>query len=200
MSDQTDRPRAVPSRRRPLYEGPVFWIGLIVFGLVLAGVLSFLPARGDTAEFKPDVAAFCAQVDVLGSTDLLSLVAGITAPPIVPPPGSSTSTTDPLGAPVPGSALEQISGFEQQLLALERVAPHEVRTDVHDVRLQVDDVMTSLRRAGATNGVPPSSLLFTISDAQTQIQQSIGRMTTYVSDTCGIELRQTSFPSGSFSN
>jgi hypothetical protein len=183
-----------------LYEGPVFWIGLIVFGLVLAGALSFLPARGDTAEFKPDVDAFCAQVDVLGSTDLLSLVAGITAPPIVPVPGSSTTTVDPLAEPAPGSVLEQIGAFEQQLLALERVAPHEVRTDVHEVRLQVDDVMTSLRRAGATSGVPPSSLLFSISDAQSQIQRSIDRMTTYVSDTCGIDLHPTAILPGSFSN
>src|SRR4051812_32542922 len=92
MSDQTtDRPRAIPARRRPFYEGPLLWIGLIVFGLVLAGALSFLPARGDTAEFEPDVDTFCDQVDVLGSTDLLSLVAGITAPPIVPLPGSPTS-------------------------------------------------------------------------------------------------------------
>lgn len=201
MSDQTDSPRAVPTRRRPLYEGPLFWMGLIVFGIVLAGALSFLPARGDTADFKPDVDAFCDQVDVLGSTDLLSLVAGITAAPIVPVPGSPTSTlTDPSSDPAVGSELDQVAAFEQQLLALERVAPHEVRTDVHDVRLEVDDVMTSLRRAGAANLGPASSLLFTISDAQSQIQRSIGRMSTYVNDTCGIDLRQTSFLPGSFGN
>jgi hypothetical protein len=200
MTDQTELPRAVPARRRPVYEGPLFWLGLIAFGLVLAGALSFLPARGDTAEFKPDEAAFCAQVDVLGSTDLLSLVAGATALPQVPFGGGSTTTTGPVGEAVPGAALDELTNFEQQRVQLERVAPHEVRTDVHDVRLQIDDVMTSLRRVGATNGVPASSLFFAISDAQTQIQQSIGRMSTYVSDTCGVDLRPTSLLPGSFSN
>jgi len=200
MTDPTELPRAVPARRRPVYEGPLFWLGLIAFGLVLAGALSFLPARGDTAEFKPDEAAFCAQVDVLGSTDLLSLLAGATAVPLVPSGGGVTPTTDPLGESVPGAALAQLTTFEQQLVQLERVAPHEVRTDVHDVRLQVDDVMTSLGKLGATNGVPASSLFFALSDAQSQIQQSIRRMSTYVSDTCGVDLQPTSLLPGSFSN
>ena len=52
----------------------------------------------------------------------------------------------------------------------------------------------------ATDQVQASSLFFAISDAQTQIQEAIGRMGTYVSDTCGIDLRPTSILPGSFSN
>ena len=154
MSDQTDSTRPIPARRRPLFEGPLFWIGLIVFGLVLAGALSFLPARGDAESAKPDVGAFCAQVDVLGSTDLLSLVAGVTAGPGLLLPGSSTATTE--SSTTTGPALDQLDAFEQKLVALERVAPHEVRTDVHEVRLAVDDVLTSLRQSGATGVARPT--------------------------------------------
>jgi hypothetical protein len=172
---------------------------LIAFGLVLAGALSFLPARGDTAEFEPDVTAFCAQVDVLGSTDILSLVAGAASGPIVPFGGGPTTTAG-LGQLVPAAALDQIRTFEQQLVQLERVAPHEVRTDVHDVRLEIDDVITLLEKVGASDQVQASSLFFAISDAQTQIQEAIGRMGTYVNDTCGVDLRPTSILPGSFGN
>src|SRR3954468_21224493 len=199
MSDHTVPPRPAPARRRPLYEGPRFWLGLSALGLVPAGALSFLPARGDTADFKPDVGAFCAQVDVLRSTDILSLVAGVTAGPLVPFAGGPTTSTAP-GEVVPAAALDKIQGIQEQLVQLERVAPHEVRTDVHDVRLQIDDLITSLHKAGATDQVQGSSLFFAISDAQSQIQQAIGRMGTYVNDTCGIDLRPTSILPGSFSN
>ncbi|MGZ4683710.1 MAG: hypothetical protein ACXWCM_08745 [Acidimicrobiales bacterium] len=199
MSDQTDSTTTpIPARRRLLFEGPLFWIGLIVFGLVLAAALSFLPARGDAESAKPDVNAFCAQVDVLGSTDLLSLVAGVTAGSGLFAPGSSTATTQT--PTTTGPALVQLDAFEQQLVALERVAPHEVRTDVHEVRLAVDEVLKSLRQSGSTGGIPPSSLLFTISDAQSQIQQAVERMATYTQDTCGIDLRTPSIRSGMFSN
>src|SRR3954470_20033375 len=105
MSEQNVPPRTAPARRRPLYEGPRFWLGLSALGLVLAGALSFLPARGDTADFKPDVGAFCAQVDVLRSTDILSLVAGVTAGPLVPFGGPTTSTAP--GEVVPAAALDK---------------------------------------------------------------------------------------------
>jgi hypothetical protein len=189
---------AIPARRRSLFEGPRFWIGLIAFGLVLAFGLSFLPARGDTASAKPDVDAFCQQVGVLKATDLLSLVAGAGSQLFVPTPvgpgGGPTPTTsiDPESPVGGGSAADQLSSFEQQLVALERVAPHEVRTDVHDVRLAVDDVLTSLHKVSGPGAVPPTSLLFAVSDAQAQIQEAIGRLSGYVHDTCGIDLQDQS--------
>ena len=198
MSDPTEATRPVPARRRLLFEGPMFWIGLIVVGIALAGALSFLPARGDVASAKPDVEAFCAQVDVLGSTDLMSLIVGVTAGPIPLLPGASTTASgDP--STTESSALDQLEAFDQELGSLERVAPHEVRTDVHEVRLAVDDVLTSLRQTEAS-GIPPSSLLFRLSDAQSQMQQSIERMATFTKDTCGIDLRGPSRGSGLFNN
>ncbi len=199
MRDQTDSPRPIPARRRLLFEGPLFWIGMIVFGLVLAAALSFLPARGDTASAKPDVGAFCAQVDVLGSSDLLSLVAGSTAMPMFGAPGSSSATTPDLDSTT-ASAVDQVEAFEQKLVALERVAPHEVRTDVHEVRLAVDDVLASLRRTPVANGIPPSYLLLSISDAQVEIEQAVTRMAAYTEDTCGIDLRRPSIQPGMFGN
>jgi len=196
----------IPARRRALFEGPLFWIGLIVFGLVLAYALSFVPARGETASSKPDVDAFCRQVDVLESTDLVSLVAGVTSQPfsaapqapIGPDPTPSTVVVPTTTVDPGGSATTQIEAFDQQLMALEKVAPHEVRTDVHEVRLAIDDVLTALRKAGPMTGIPSTALLFTVSDAQNQIQQAIGRMATYTQDTCGVDIRGPSFVSNPF--
>ena len=205
MSDQTPVTDAapVPARRRPLFEGPLFWVGLIIAGLVLAYVLSFLPARGETASSKPDVNAFCDQVQVLQSTDLVSLVAGVTAQPFSGPrlpngidPTTSfptVPTTTAGSTDLTDSAAQQLDAFDDELVALERVAPHEVRTDVHEVRLAVDDVITALRRSGPTTGIPSTGLLFTVSDAQSQIQQAVGRMATYTQDTCNVDIRGTSF-------
>jgi hypothetical protein len=201
-------PGPIPARRRRLFDGPLFWIGLILFGLVLAAALSFVPARGDTAANKPDVEAFCAQVDVLGSTDLLSLVAGVATGGVEPGPVSpttiesldqardgvepdlgstSTSTTSPFGSR--GTELDQLDAIDQRLMALERVAPHEVRTDVHEVRLAVDEVLVALRRSAAAGPIPPTSLLFAVSDAQREMQDAIDRMASYIQDTCGIDVR-----------
>jgi hypothetical protein len=214
----------VPARRRRLFDGPLFWIGLIVFGLVLAAVLSFVPARGDTADNQPDEEAFCAQVDILGSTDLISLVAGIaggamgTLPsaPMTPTtigPSGEVVPVDPvvpvapldpggLGDPDPGASsttipsfgsqeaeLDELREFDQQLMALERVAPHEVRTDVHEVRLAVDEVLAALERSTSAGPIPPTSLLFAVSDAQRDMQDAISRMASFVQDTCGIDVR-----------
>jgi hypothetical protein len=207
MTDLTEATPPTPARRRRLFEGPLLWIGLIAFGLALAAVLSFLPARGDTASAKPDVDAYCAQVGVLTSTDLLSLVAGITAgpavgpgfePPVTGPPVPTTTGPSVPTATGPDTAPDQLEAFEQRLQALERVAPHEVRTDVHEVRLAVDDVLASLRRFAPTGGIPPSSLLFTVSDAQSQIQQAIGRLADYTRDTCGIDVESPAVRSSPF--
>ena len=207
-------PAPIPARRRRLFDGPLFWIGLILFGLVLAAALSFVPARGDTAANKPDVEAFCAQVDVLGSTDLLSLVAGVTAGSVQPGPISPT-TIQPLDGVEPdlgpsstspttssfesgGTELDQLEAIDQRLMALERVAPHEVRTDVHEVRLAVDDVLQALRRSSASGPIPPTSLLFAVSDAQEEMSDAIGRMATYIQDTCGIDVRNPSLTPNPF--
>ena len=207
-------PPPIPARRRRLFDGPMFWIGLILFGLVLAAALSFVPARGDTAANKPDVEAFCAQVDVLGSTDLLGLVAGVAAGSVQPGPispttiqpldgvepdlgpSSTSSTTSPFGSG--GTELDQLDAIDQRLMALERVAPHEVRTDVHEVRLAVDDVLTALRRSTARARSRRTSLLFAVSDAQSEMQDAIGRMASFIQDTCGIDVRNPSLTPNPF--
>jgi hypothetical protein len=165
-------PTDLPTARRSLFDRPLFWLGLVAAGVVLAVVLSFAAERTDLSGAVGDVGAYCQQVAVvnhISSADLLK-------------PGTDGST--------------QGSLLLEQLRSLERVAPNPVVDDVTVVRQSAED---ALRAIASTNGTDAAAKVTAIKAAAQDLsaaQDAIGRMTEYTQEACGLDLgAATSVPS-----
>ena len=61
-ADGSPAPSPVPPSRRSWFDRPLFWLGLVGVGVVLAVVLSFAVERTDLSGSVGDVGHYCQQV------------------------------------------------------------------------------------------------------------------------------------------
>ena len=163
-SDPLSDPPPVPSTRRSLFDRPLFWLGLVAAGVVLAVVLSFAAERTDLSGAVGDVGAYCQHVAVvnrISSSDLLR-------------PGSDGST--------------QMSLLVDQLKAVERVAPNPVVEDVTVVRRSAEDLLRVIAALNSDDAAAKASAIRSVTQDVTAAHEAIGRMTEYTQEACGIDL------------
>src|SRR3954471_18398635 len=96
---------------RRLFERPLLWLVVLVAGVVVAVSLSFVAEKTDVSGTPGDVGHYCGQVAVIMRTTPLAL-----------------------GNGAPGNT-DQAASYVWELSSLEKVAPDNVRGDVHEVVL-----------------------------------------------------------------
>ena len=157
-----------PTRRRPLLEQPLLWLGLMVGGVVLAVVLSFVVEKTDLSGGRAgDIGHYCQQVAVIKRAGPLTLVTS-------------------------GNDLTQVAGLVQELRALEKVAPSNVSDDVHEVRTAAEQVQSAMKDLQRSGGTSAASMASTLQQAEARSEDAITQMTEFTQEVCGVDLRPTS--------
>ena len=157
-------PPGAPPPRRSWFDRPLFWLGLVGVGIVLAVVLSFALERTDISGSVGDVGHYCQQVrNVKGLTSVSNLRSG-------------------------DDAVAQSQTLVQQLVALEAVAPEPVHDDVTTVRQAAEALQAGVTSYQSGDAARRSAALGSIAQAVTAGQGAIGRMTEYTQEACGIDL------------
>lgn len=163
-ADGSPAPSPVPPPRRSWFDRPLFWLGLVGVGVVLAVVLSFAVERTDLSGSEGDVGHYCQQVRNVKQLTSVSALGG----------GSD--------------GVAQAKTLVQQLIALEAVAPAPVHEDVTAVRQAAEALQTGVTSYQEGDAAQRSAALGSIAQAVTVGQGAIGRMTEYTQEACGIDL------------
>ena len=154
----------VPPVRRSLFDRPLFWLGLVGVGVVLAVVLSFAAERTDLSGSVGDVGHYCQQVRNV----------------------KQITSVNALGAGPDGIA--QARALVQELTTLESVAPEPVHDDVTTVRRSAETLVAAVTSYQTGTQTDRSAALGSIAQAVTAGQGAIERMTEYTQEACGIDL------------
>lgn len=154
----------IPARRRSWFDRPLFWLGLVAAGVVLAVSLSFAAERTDLSGTVGDVGMYCQQVGV---------VRGI----------ASEAALDPRQGGV-----ERATALVAKLKALEAVAPAPVHDDVTVVRQSAETLLGALGEIQNGSAGARSATLQDVSQAVSAGQGAIHDMTEYTQEACGIDL------------
>ncbi len=159
-----ERSVAAPPPRRSWFDRPLFWLGLVGVGVVVAVVLSFAVERTDISGSVGDVGHYCQQVrNVKRLTSISALTGG-------------------------ADGVTQAQALVQQLTALEAVAPDPVHDDVTTVREAAQALQAAVSAYQSGDAAARSAALGSAAQAVTTGQGAIGRMTEYTQEACGIDL------------
>jgi hypothetical protein len=150
--------------RRPMFERPLLWLAVLVAGVVVAVSLSFVAEKTDVSGTPGDVGHYCQQVAVIKRTTPLAL-----------------------GDGAPGNT-DEAAAFVWGLTSLERVAPDNVRPDVHEVLAAAKDVYAALTVADPEDPASARALAVTVQRDQARSEDAIDRMKEYTQEACGVDL------------
>lgn len=155
---------------RPLFERPFLWVAVLIVGVVVAVSLSFIAEKTDVSGTPGDVGHYCSQVNVIKRTTPLLL-----------------------GNGAPGNT-EQAASYVMALTALEKVAPDNVRSDVHEVTLAAKDVSAALQVADPSDPASARALAVTVQRAESRSEDAIELMKEYTQEACGVDLTPSPTP------
>jgi hypothetical protein len=150
--------------RRPVFERPFLWLAILVAGVVVAVSLSFIAEKTDVSGTPGDVGHYCQQVAVIKRT-----------------------TPTALGNGAPGNT-DEAAAFVLGLTSLERVAPDNVRPDVHEVLTAAKDVYAALMVADLDDPASARALTLTVQKAEARSEDAIDQMKEYTQEACGVDL------------
>jgi hypothetical protein len=153
-----------PPARRPMFERPLLWLAVLVAGVVVAVSLSFVAEKTDVSGTPGDVGHYCQQVAVIKRTTPLALGNGA------------------------AGNIDEAAAFVWGLTSLERVAPDNVRPDVHEVLAAAKDVYAALTVADPEDPASARALAVTVQRDEARSEDAIDRMKEYTQEACGVDL------------
>jgi len=153
-----------PPAGRSTFERPLLWLAVLVAGVVVAVSLSFVAEKTDVSGTPGDVGHYCRQVAVIKRTTPLALGNG------------AAGNTD------------EAAAFVWGLTSLERVAPDNVRPDVHEVLAAAKDVYAALTVADPEDPASARALAVTVQRDEVRSEEAIDQMKEYTQEACGVDL------------